>query len=849
MSTAAIVCGLGAFGGRVAERVARELAASSAPGAERATASAIACVRLDPTGAESAPQIADRIMREARALLAHERLAALRDAPGEDGLTELLVLPIASLGEPGPRDALEPALRAIEDRLIGELGPIFEPFRTGASRNAVVAPLLAMPHPHGHADGRAIATSVRALVASVKARPPARRCTPQIWLLEDVADRSILSEGELEQSVRNFVTLLLHARPGLARVRELLHGAAPDAPLATFACAVAELPRDRLARWGENHVALELLDAVLDADLEGATLSELDALEQVELGALDPRTDAAHVVRDLLERYLPPIEPDAPPRWSERAETIRARYGPDHGDPSLDLAQPPPDQPVGFALERMREIEEAWRLLQRRRFDDVIARERSDLESAREALLDRVAKRVDRELWSAPSPASFRRATELTDKLRRGIAIRLEDAIAERDAIRPDPAPSFDDLRARHAELLDAARRKPDLGRMALWGSLALAAVISLVPSLLVELAGALDAQPSDWYEPWLRARAHWTAALGGLLAISGFLALRVWRAQRAIVEAHRETWAAIRSTVYGQARSVATYFTTRLRLARLTARVQALLAVRAALDRDAEALLLTERAAQRARAELMTEQRALGEVREGGRVDLSRLLGARGETLVEPLVGRGAERAIRRRLPEDARITRVLDLLRALADREGWARTWRDEVPFSSLPSLRAGAAPHAEPVAAWDPFAEGEDADDAAARVAAFLRRQARSLRVALDFAGREQGGDANVLYQGVGIVPAAAQPLVTRALEHEPAAGAPIPILRGVERDRAYWLVVSTDVELERVASLRAPPSTPRDLPPFAIELTPPPPSPLPRSPSPPSSPAPSEDGDDA
>src|SRR5690606_7876658 len=143
----------------------------------------------------------------------------------------------------------------------------------------------------------------------------------------------------------------------------------------------------------------------------------------------------------------------------------------------------------------------------------------------------RVRARVDRELWGSPSPDAFRGATELVEKLRRGVAIRLEDAISERDAIEPTPSPSFDDLRARHAALLDAARRKPDLGRMVLWGLLAAAAVLVLVPSILVELAAAIDAQPSDWYEPWLRARASWTAGLGGTLGIASFLALRVWRA------------------------------------------------------------------------------------------------------------------------------------------------------------------------------------------------------------------------------------------------------------------------------------------------------------------------------
>ena len=783
---AAVVCGIGAFGASVARRV--ELDAAGSPG--------IAALTPDPA------QAIEAVVQASRRLLAHERMIRARDAPGDDGPTELLVLVVAHLGEPAARDALPAVIAGVEDRLLAELAPIFRSFR--GAHHVTVAPLIAMPHPHGRPDGEEIAERVRSLSRAIAERPASRRCTPHLWLIEDVAEHSILSEGELAQNARNFALVLLFARDALGE--RALHDPGADAPLATFACAVAELPRARLARWAANHVALELVDAVVSVPLERAELHEIDAVEDVELSALDPTEDAAHVVRDLLARYAPPVDPDAPPRWSETAEAIRDRYGPDHGDPGLDEAQPPPEQPVGFALERMRGIEDAWRLLQRRRFDDLVARERSDTEAAREALLRRIADRVDRELWSSPSPEAFGRTGEIVAKLRRGVTARLEDAIAERDAIAVDRAPGFDELRARHAELLDAARRKPDLGAMALWGGLALAAVVSLVPSLLVELADALDAQPTDWYEPWLRARALWTAAGAGLLGISGFLALRVWRAHRGVVAAHRAMWDAIGRTIHGASRSVATYFTSRLQLARLTARVQALLAVRAALDRDAESLELTHRAARRARAELLADQRALGASQDGG---LGDLLAGRDETLVDGLVGRSAERAILRHLPSDARRTRIVDVLRSLADREQWSARWREEIPFSSIQSLLAGTGPHAAGIAGWDPLAEGDDAEQTASHLAGFFRRQARSLRVALDLRGPEVG-TPSVVSEGIAIVPGAALQDVARRLETEPAAGAPIRCVRGAQPDRAYWLVAITHIAIARVASL-APSST--------------------------------------
>src|SRR5690606_28058975 len=242
---------------------------------------------------------------------------------------------------------------------------------------------------------------------------PRERAVPQLFLIEDVAAFSVLGASELEQCVRNFLSLLLYSLSAVERVATLLYGDTPDEPLATFVCAVSELPREALEVYARDRVALEVVDAVLDRDKDELDLRELDALEEVELAAFDEPRDADRDVLELLERYAPPIDRDPEPAWWARGEDLRERYGPDPGDPSILAEQPAADPPVGWALARMREIESAWRLLQRRRFDDVIAGERERIAKDRDRTLSAISGRVDEALFADPSPEAFARASAL----------------------------------------------------------------------------------------------------------------------------------------------------------------------------------------------------------------------------------------------------------------------------------------------------------------------------------------------------------------------------------------------------------------------------------------------------
>lgn len=816
LSDPAIVLGLGSFGAKVAERLARERAEQHAD--------ATPLDVLSFTGGLSASRIADQTADLAREVLAHERLVESRDHSGGGGDTKLHVLVLAHLAEVEVREQLGPVLAAVEAALLSRFGPIFERFRTGASRNLVVLPLLAMPHPGAHADGDAIAATVRELADEVAGRAPRDRAIPQLFVIEDVAEFTVLSEHELEQCLRNFATLLLYALPALESGGRLLHGFEPKEPLATFICAVAELPRAKLREYGNNRVALELLDAIADAPREGATLEDLDALEEIELAALDPPDESERDVLDILERYAPKIEPDEEPRWHARGEALRERYGPDTGDASRDASQPPSDPPVGFALEHMRRIEEAWRLLQRRRFDDVVARERRAIEAARDKLLERIAARVDRELWAAPKPEAFRRAAELVQNMERDVSIRLEDAVAARDATRPVPAPSFDAFRGAHASLLDEARRKPDLGRMGLAFCLTIAMTVLLLPTLLHSLADALGVTSSDWFEPAMRGHSAWTSLALGVLLTAISLGTRYRRHVVAVREAWHEMWRELEETITGARASLLDYFASRLRLSRSVAQVEALLAVRSALEGDNERLTLLDRAVRRARATLLERQRSLGVTRESdGSEDLRGLVGANGETLVEALVGEDARRDLARALSQDERDIRIADVLARLARDNGYAKRWREEVPFTSLDALAEACARHAEPVAQWDPFSDPESGDSTVERIAAFIRRQARSLKVALNFSGYEASDTTGVsaLVRGTAVVPPAALEGVRRSLSQQSAAGrAEVPLSAGVEPDRAYYLVAYGDIAEQAVASIR-PPTEDADAMRFEIE----------------------------
>ncbi|MEM9070914.1 MAG: hypothetical protein AAGE52_20560 [Myxococcota bacterium] len=812
-----LVVGFGRFGAAVAERLAQE-AASSLRDAREGNPEVMAWAEelrergldlvLHRSG-ETASAFAERVTQQARRVLAHARLASRRDAPGRDGPTRLHVLVLAHLDEAPVRRALPEALAAIERDLLTKLGPIFEQFRVHARRNLVVLPILAMPHPAAHAQGEEVRATVNALATQVAATPPRSRAVPQIYLLEDVAEFSVLSEPELQQAVRNFASLLLYALPSLESGDTLLYGRQPDEPLATFACAVAEIPRAKLRRYGIHRVALEVLEAIENTPRTADTLQQLDILEEVELASLDTDDSSENDIREILERYAPQFPRDPEPKWYTRSETLRERYGADHGDMAAREPQGPAEPPVGWALERMQEIESGWRLLQRRRFDDLIASERRAIEERRDALRGKIRTMVDQTLWRDPTPEGFRRAAERVDVLGRAIDERLEDAVRIRDAIDPPPAPRFDAFRNAHGMLLDAARQKPDLGRMLLFGLLAVTAFVSFAPELLWALADATGAGPADWYNPWLRERAPWTGLIIGMVLVGGGLVLRYRSAVRELRERFMGMWRALEDTVGGAHGSLLNYFATRLKLARQVSRVEALLSLRATLDRDRERLTLLDRAVRRARARLLEEQRALGVERApDGTETLARLLGQGHETLVEAMVGSKAAERLRTALPFETQRTRVRDVLGDLARELGYAKRWREEVPFTDLDALRRVCAPYAEPVAEWDPLSDPGGTDDVADAIAAFVRRQARSLRVALRYSGRDASDPTGIseFLRGEAIVPPAIAAAVESRLADEGAAGrVHIPVHAGLEPDRAYYIVATGDIHPAAVASL--------------------------------------------
>jgi hypothetical protein len=805
LANAAVLLGLGEFGSAVAERLRRERGAAANGDHMLGVVTARASGELPLSATEL---VVERTIVLVRDALAHTRMVAVRDANATEHHTRLLILVFANLGEPEVRAQLWAICKRVQERLLAELGPIFEAYRIGKQRNGVILPLLAMPHPPCSPDGPALIATVRELVAAVTSTPARRRAIPQLYLIEDVAEFSVLSEAELGQCVRNFATLLLYAdlgSRGADLIDDVLHGGQPSEPLATFVCAVAEFPRTKLVDYGRDRVALELLDAIRKAPRVDATLSEADALEQIEARSFERGDEAEQDVREVLGRYAPKFTRDDPPSWWDPPGLTRERYGPDPGDLSLMDPVEPATVPSGWLATRMREIEETWRLLQRKRFDDVVARDRAAVERWRDALLVRLRERVDRELWSDPSPQSLRRTEELVAKLRRAFAEQLDDAVRERDLAKPAPAPDFQELRSAHAQVLDAARRKPDPPRMLLWGLLCWLALVLFAPPVLRMLANALAIGTEHWYEPMLREHAWVTALLLGGIALASWLAWVLGKAQLALLQALDRMWEALTRTIAGGRGSLLEYFTTRLRLARAIARVESLLAVQASLDADAECLLLIDKAARRARGELRDHLRELGvRLRPGERDDISGLLGRGGETLVEPFVGEDGAASIVDSLLVEGRESRIHDVLTRLAEYYGRGDRWREELPFADLERLRRAAAPHAEPIARWDPFAGEVRARDTATRIAGFVRRQRRSLRAALNLSAESDA--TGIVYPfsqvGVAIVPRGAVALVREQAD----ADAELPALRpGNEDDRAYHVLTVSGISLSAVASL--------------------------------------------
>lgn len=812
-----VLVGLGRFGGAVARRLVDE------------RGEALRLVGADPEAddlrhvfsdlSEDPGTIADRVLAAVRAVLQHRRVVHARDLTDDEGLTRLHVLVFADLGEAPVRAGLLAALQAIERALLGRLAPIFESYRTGAARGAAIVPLLTMPHPPAHPEGPAIAAAVRGLLAAAREAPPEARALGQIYLLEDVAERSILAEGELAQCLRNFAALLLHGGD-LELVPRLVHPDDPREPLATFVCATAELPRARLAAYAAHRIALEALAAVRGAPRVDTDLADLDALEEVEAQTVTEIGDADKDVLAVLERYAPRPAREPTPPWWEEGSALAARLGPDPGDASVDDPAPPADPPQGWVQGRMREIQETWRLLQRRRFDDVVARDRAAIEAWQARLRRRLRDRVDDALFADPSPAAFRHAEELVQKLGRAFGDQLERAIAERDAITPAAAPRFDDLRAAHAAALDAARRKPEVAVMALWGGLALLAALLFVAPLL-RLAAATLMVERGALAFLLRDHAGLTALLLGLIVVGAICGRALFSAQIAIQRALDELAAAQERTVFGPRGSLFDYFASRLRLSRAIARVEVLLSIRGDLDADGERLLLADKAARRAQVDLREAQRQLGVRDDDGHDDLTGLLGRPDEALIESLVGPRGAAEIADALDPAGAEARTRDVLATLADHYRHAGRWREEIPFADLARLRRAAARHAGPIAAWDPFADARRAEATADHLAAFLRRQWRTLRGALNFSGHEERDATGVrrLLHGEALLPPGGHQLIAARLQDDRT---PVPARRGGEADRAYYLLVAAGIHEDAVASLGLP--APKDLTPGTASPSP-------------------------
>ena len=94
-------------------------------------------------------------------------------------------------------------------------------------------------------------------------------------------------------------------------------------------------------------------------------------------------------------------------------------------------------------------------------------------------------------------------------------------------------------------------------------------------------------------------------------------------------------------------------------------------------------------------------------------------------------------------------------------------------------------------------------ESAEATAQALAAFARRQARSLKVALNVSGNDRGGDAPAVPEGELIAPPRAYEATRRFLAEEGAGGrVRIAVHRGLDPDRAFYVVAIGDIA---VASL--------------------------------------------
>ncbi len=673
----------------------------------------------------------------------------------------LTVFVVGDMSEPFVRAALRAVLRDVHAELLRAFTPIFRTYREGFDRSLCVTPILWMPHPADPFEGAApeptrseesaIIDAVHGIRHWVECVLPAgKRFIPQIFVNSRVTDVATLSLADAVRQTRDFLSF--QVRNDLAGdpwLRATAAGSGQADLFSSFSCYEIDFPALRCREYLANRMARELLGVIQE-----------------------PPPGAARGPRESSDED--PLEGFAPPALDGLVETLRAELGGVTGRAGREVAATVRDAlPIDRAT-RAAEIEEAyderfernlrrgildhWRRLTGKlgKIDDLV----DDLRRHTSELLSRrireLTRHSDELITDALVEGGLGRAMGRLHRLRSRCRDLFQAEEAQRET-REELAgrhaiPELGPLAVARAELLTAARDKPDLEPLRLG---------LVVVALLAPVLGAPLAQSLAYFERLHLSGGLAEALLGPLGPVTGGLALflpawallswHVRRRTRALAAARERLAAAAERILRGSGGPLASEPPTSIR-SFLEARLEltGAVATRGFALHVLERVLADTRLAERLSRSIDIQHQILSRRAEdlGVRAtmergseadeDLERLLDGHGTHHTERLIGADSLRSYYRQV-----IRQPTDLVAELPDfvpAAGGIDRWRTEACLTATERILGHCRRIFRGIvdeAVWDQHFFREDM---ARRLVAFVGRCYSNLGFGAEFRGYE-------------------------------------------------------------------------------------------------------------
>lgn len=674
----------------------------------------------------------------------------------------LTVYVVGDMGEPFVRASLQSVLRAVHAELLRAFTPLFRTYREGFDRSLCVTPILWMPHPadpfHGgspvptRCEEAAIIDAVHGIRHWVECVLPAgKRFIPQIFVNSRVSDIATLTLRDAIRQTRDFLSFQIRSDlAGDPWLRSTSSGSGQADLFSSFSCYETDFPALRCREYLANRMGRELLEAILEPS-ESTAGRDVSAVAEARDEELARRLAPPPVDR-LVSEIRHELDRVTARDGGSLREIVVGALAVTESTSAADVEAAYGDR---FETDLRRRVLERWRALTGRagRVDDHIDALRRETTRLLDLRVRELREHSDEAILDSIGEGGLTRALGRLHTLR----VRCQETFREREAARraceelarrhaiPELAP----LSNARAELLAAARAKPDVAPMRL-GALLLAA-------LALALGGPLAQSVAYWHELHLEGGMLETL-LGPLGPLTGGLALwlpavgllRWWlrRRTRAVAAARDRLGETADRLLRGAGLPVDREPAPSIR-SFLEARVEltAAVATRGFALHVLERLLADMQLAERLRRSVDVQRQILARRAEdlgvrspadAGEDDLGRLLEGHGEDRSERLIGADSLRRYYRQVmrhPADVEAE-----LPSFVPAAGGISRWRTEACLADTGAILDYCRWIFRGVVEEAVWAQPFFRDDVARRLGDFVARNYSNLGFAAEFRGYE-------------------------------------------------------------------------------------------------------------